>query len=103
MRDARAYEVVTLTSSSHEALPVNDRHLLTAAPDQPPTLQLCGGVRDRWPLDPEHVRKQVLTDEEYVIVAAITHHQHSHDRWVLQGLGMYGRYGRDEGTKPRRV
>ena len=23
--------------------------------------------------------------------------------WVLQGLGMYGRYGRDEGAEPRRV
>ena len=45
MGDARADKDVALAGSGYEALAFDDRDLLTAAPDQPRTLQLCGGVR----------------------------------------------------------
>ena len=74
MGNAGTHELVTLARSSHEALAVDDRDLLTAALNQPGMFQLCSGVGDRWSLGAEHFGKQVLADKKSVTIAAIAHH-----------------------------
>src|ERR1700730_8651447 len=75
MSSARSDQLVTFTRSRHEALPIDDLDLQSAALNQPRTFQLPGGIRYRWPLDTEHFGKQVLADQERVIIAAVAHHQ----------------------------
>ena len=53
-----------------EALPIENRDLLSAAFNQTSTFQLLGGVRDGWSLDAQHFGEQVLSDRQRVA----THH-----------------------------
>jgi len=62
MREARSDELVTLTRSRHEALAIEDGHLLPATLNQPCLFHLPSSVRDRRPLYPEHFSEQILRD-----------------------------------------
>ena len=75
MREARSDELVTLTRSRHEALAIDDGHLLPATLNQSCIFQLPSSVRDRRPLYPEHFSEQILRDQQCVIVVAVSHHQ----------------------------
>ena len=73
--DARPGQLITFTRCLHEALPIKYRDLLSAARNQTGTFQLPGSIRDGWPLDTQHFGEQALSDLQYVIVTAVTHHE----------------------------
>jgi hypothetical protein len=73
--EAHADQLIAFTRCAREALPIKDRDLPPAARNQAATFQLAGSNRNSWPLDTEHLGKQVLSDQERVIIAAVTHHE----------------------------
>src|SRR5215813_4188220 len=73
--EARPKQLITFTRRLHQAWPVEDRDLPSTALDQTLTFQLLGSIRDGWPLHTQHFGEQVLGDRQYVLVAAVTHHQ----------------------------
>ena len=52
--DARPDQLIAFARCRDEALPIEDRDLPPAALDQTGVFQLPGGIRDGWPLDPQH-------------------------------------------------
>ena len=73
--EAHADQLIAFTRCLREALPIKDRDLPSAALNQTVTFQIAGSNRDGWPLNTQHLGKQALSDQQRVIVAAITHHE----------------------------
>ena len=73
--NARAHQLIAFARRPHEARPIEYRDLPSAARNQTGMFQLPGGIRDAWPLDPQHFGEQALSDLQCVIVAAVTHHK----------------------------
>jgi hypothetical protein len=46
-----------------------------AARNQTGAFQLPCSIRDGWPLDTQHFGEQALSDLQYVIITAVTHHE----------------------------
>jgi len=74
-RKARPDQLVTFTRGFREALPIKYRDLPSTAGNQTGAFQLPGSIRDAWPLDTQHFGEQGLSDLQYVIVTAVTHHE----------------------------
>ena len=75
MSNARAEQLITFTRRLGEALPIEYRDLAATALNQIRTFQFLGCIGDGWSLDTQHFGKQVLGDQQYVIVAAVPHHE----------------------------
>ena len=90
--DARPDQLITFTRCLHEARPIKDRDLPPAALNQSSTLQLSGGIRDGWPLDTQHFGEQVLSDRQYVIIVAVTHHEQPTRQPFLEAVRTVARY-----------
>src|SRR5450755_3028178 len=92
MRNALTDQLITFTRSLGEALPIAYRHLPETALDQACALQFFRRVRDRWPLDTEHFGKQVMGDWQYVIVAAVSHHEQPAREPLFKAMRSIARY-----------
>src|ERR1700682_4736201 len=90
--DAWQDQLITLTRSRHEALPIKYRDLLSTARNQTGTFQLPGSIRDGWPLDAQHFGEQALRDPQCVIVTAVTHHQQPTRQPLLEAVRPVTRY-----------
>ena len=73
--DALPDHQITFARSLHEALPIKHRDLPSAARNQTGTFHLPSSFGDGWPLDTQHFGEQVMSDQQCVIVTAITHHE----------------------------
>src|ERR1700680_161263 len=73
--DAGPDQLITLTRCPYEALPIKYRDLPSAARNQTGTFQLPGRIRDGWPLDSQHFGQQAVSDRQFLIVTAVTHHE----------------------------
>ena len=60
--DARPDQLITFASFYHEALPIEDRDLPSAARNQTSSLQLPRSIRDGRPMDAQHFGEQVLSN-----------------------------------------
>jgi hypothetical protein len=104
--DARSGQLIALTRFLGEALSIEYRHLPVAARNQTGTFQLPGSIRDGWPLNAQHFGEKVLSDQQHVLVTAVTHHEqptrqplleavrtvarHRHHYLLLEGLNVSG-------------
>jgi hypothetical protein len=68
-------QLITFARRRREAAPIKYRDLPTAVFNQTGTFELPDGIRDGWPLDPQHFSEQALSDRKRVIVTAVTHHE----------------------------
>jgi hypothetical protein len=72
---ARPDQLITFARCLGEALPIKYRDLPSAVFDQTGTFKLPDGIRDGWPLDPQHFGEQALSNKERVTVTAVAHHE----------------------------
>ena len=91
--DARPDQPITFTRCRHQALPIEYRDLRSAAINQTGAFQLVGSVGDGRPLDPQHFGNQVLSDLQYVIVTAVTHHEQPTCKPLFEVVRTVARYG----------
>ena len=94
--EARPDQLITFTRCVREALPIEDRDLPSAARNQTVTFQLAGSVRDGWPLDTQHLGEQALSDQQHVIVAAVTHHEQPARQPLLEAVRTVACYGHQD-------
>src|ERR1700746_2158925 len=80
------------TRCLHEPQPVKDRDLPLASRNQTGTFQLPGSIGDGWPLDTQHFGEQILSDLQYVIVTAVTHHEQPPRQPLLEAVCTVARY-----------
>src|ERR1700675_2490015 len=73
--ETRPDQLITFARRLYEPRPIEYRDLPLAACNQTGTFQFAGGIRDGWPLHPQHLGEQALSDLQCVIVTAVTHHQ----------------------------
>src|SRR5271168_1483352 len=73
--DAFPDQLIAFARCLRETLPIQYRHLLSAALNETSTFQLSGSIRDGWPLDTQHFGEKVLGDRQCVLVGAVTHHE----------------------------
>ena len=90
--DAGANQLVALARSRDESLSIKDGNLLPASLDKTCTLQLMGGIRDAWPLDPQHIGKKVMGDGECILVAAVAHHEEPTREPFFEAMGTVARH-----------
>src|SRR3984957_8684159 len=89
---ACADQLIAFAGCRYEARPIEERDLPPTARNQAGALQLAGGIGDAWPLDPQHFGEQGLTDWQYVIVNAITHHQQPARQPLLEAVRAVARH-----------
>src|SRR5882762_9009190 len=80
--DTRPDQPIAFAGCRHQALPIKDRDLPSAARNQTATFQLPGSIRDTWSLRTQHFGEQALSDLQCVIVTAVTHREQP-TRWPL--------------------
>jgi hypothetical protein len=68
-------QLIAFARLLHQAFPIKDRHLLAAVPDQASALKLSDGISDGWPLYPQHMGKEGLSDLQRIAIAPIVHHE----------------------------
>ena len=85
--DALTNQPVTFARGLRQALPVDDRDLPAATLDQSRALQLPGCIRDGGPLGTQHLGKNILRNQESVIVATVTHHEEPARQPHLKAVG----------------
>jgi hypothetical protein len=73
--DAPPDQLIAFARFLHKAVPIKDRYLLAAVPDQACTLKLTDGIGDGWPLHPQHMGKEGLSDSQRIAIAPIVHHE----------------------------
>src|SRR5712671_8179578 len=73
--DALTNQLVTFARGLRQALPVDDRDLPAATLNQSLAFQLSGRIRDGGPLGAQHLGKNVLRDQEIILVATVSHHE----------------------------
>jgi hypothetical protein len=80
------------TYVSGNSLPVAYRDLPSTALDQTGTFQLLGGIRNGRPLDTQHLPQQALSDQQYVVVTSVTHHEQPSRKPLLEAVGAVAGY-----------
>ena len=90
--DSHPDQLVTFARGRRQTLPINYRDLSPAASNQTGAFQLVGSFGDGWPLDPQHFGKQVLSDLQYVIVTAVTHHEQPTCKPLFEVVRTVARY-----------
>ena len=83
---ARPNQLITFTRCRRDAAPIEYRDLLPTVFNQTDTFELPDGIRDGWPLDPQHFCEQGLSDEEHVTVPAIAHHEQPTRQSLLKAV-----------------
>jgi hypothetical protein len=64
--EAHPNQLKTFTGCFDEALPIKYRDLPSAAGNQTSAFQFSGSIRNAWPLDTQHIAKQVVSDRQRV-------------------------------------
>ena len=90
--DARPHQLITFTGRLRESLPIEYRELSPAALYRARTFQLSGNICDGWSLDAQHFGEKVLSDRQYVPVAAVTHHEEPTGQPLREAVGAVARY-----------
>ena len=68
-------QLVTFARFVHQAFAIKDRDLLSAWRNQAGALKLSEGIGDGWPLHPQHIGKEGLSDSQRIALASIVHHK----------------------------
>src|SRR5580658_8342346 len=90
--DARPNQLIAFAGCRHETRAIEKRNLPAPARDQTGTFQLSDSIGDAWPLDTQHFGEQALTDPQYVVVGAVTHHQQPTREPLLETVRPVARY-----------
>ena len=90
--DARPDQLIALTRCRHEALPIKYGDLPSAAQNQTPMFHIPGSVADGRPLDAQHFGQQALSDQQCVIVTAITHREQPTRQPLFETMRPVARY-----------
>jgi hypothetical protein len=81
-----SHQLITFTKCLREALPIKYRDLPSAALDQTCAFQLPGSNGDGWPLGGQHFGKEILRNQQYVPVTAVTHHEQPTRQPLLEAV-----------------
>src|ERR1019366_2605534 len=84
--DALPDQLIAFTRCLREARPIKYRDLPSAALNQTCAFQLPSSNGDRWPLGAQHFGEQVLSDQQCVIVTAVTHHEQPTRQPLLEAV-----------------
>ena len=84
--DAFSNQLITFTRRLREALPIEYGDLPSAALDQTCAFQLPGSNGDGWPLGAQHFGKEILRNQQYVPVTAVTHHEQPTCQPLLEAM-----------------
>ena len=90
--EAHSDQLITFTRCLRQTLPIKYRELPMAALNQTSPLQLSGSIRDGRPLDTQHLGKQVLSDQQCVIITSVTHHEQPTRQPLLEAVGTVARH-----------